>query len=91
LQKPAKNNDEVATGQCHLKGHLFELGLVNCCKCDRCKQASEAASHYLCDWEALATLKSIHLGHHFMNPLGFEGISVIRILHFVQGVGMLNI
>ena len=36
-------------------------------------------------------LRFIHLGHHFMKPLGFKGISVSRILHSVQGVGMLNI
>jgi hypothetical protein len=64
----------------HLKGHLFKLGLVNCSGCAKCKQA----------YEALATLSFIHLDH-FMKPLGFEGISVSRILHFVQGVGMPNI
>jgi hypothetical protein len=35
------------TGHCHLKGHLFKLGLVDSPKCDRCKQASETASHVL--------------------------------------------
>jgi hypothetical protein len=35
-------------GCCHLKGHLFRLGLVNSSECDRCKQAFETASHALC-------------------------------------------
>jgi ribonuclease HI len=37
------------TGHCHLKGHLFKLGLADSPECDRCKQASETASHFLGD------------------------------------------
>jgi hypothetical protein len=39
----------LLTGHCHLKRHLFKLGLVNSPECNRCKQASEMASHLLCD------------------------------------------
>jgi hypothetical protein len=53
----------LLTGHCHLKGHLFKLGQVNSPECNRCKQASEMASHILCDCEALATLRFRHLGH----------------------------
>ena len=80
----------LLTGHCHLKGHLFKLGLVNSPEYNRCKQASEMASHVLCDCEALATLRFRHLGHHFMKPGDFEDISVSKILHFVQGAGLLN-
>jgi hypothetical protein len=76
-------------GQCHLKGHLFKLGMVNSPKCNRCKQASEMASNVLCDCEALATLRFRHLGH-FIKPGDFEDISVSTILQFVQGAGLLN-
>jgi hypothetical protein len=80
----------LLTGHCHLKGHLFKLGLVNSPECNRCKQASEAASHVLCDCEALTTLRFRHLGHHFVKRGGFEDISVSKLLHFVQGAGLLN-
>jgi len=40
-------------GHCHLRAHTFRPGLVNSPKCDRCKQASETASHVLCDCQAL--------------------------------------
>jgi hypothetical protein len=80
----------LLTGHCHLKGHLFKLGLLNSPDCNRCKQASEMASHVLCDCEALATLRFRHLGHHFMKPGDFEDISVSKIPHFVQGAGLLN-
>ena len=49
----SRNQPRILTGlligRCHLKGHLFRLGLVNSSECDRCKQASETASHILCD------------------------------------------
>ena len=78
------------TGHCHLKGHLFKLGLLNSPKCNRCKQTSETDSHVICDCEALATLIFRHLGCHFMKPGNFEDISVSKILHFVQSAGLLN-
>jgi hypothetical protein len=74
----------------HLKGHLINLGLVNSPECDRCKQASETASHVPCDCEALATSRFRYLGHYFMKPGDFEDISVSKILHFAQGMGLLN-
>ena len=46
--------------------------------------------HVVCASEALATLRFIYLGHYFMNPVDFESI-YSKILHFVQGMGMLNI
>jgi hypothetical protein len=54
------------------------------------KQTSETASKILCDCGYLATLRIRHVGHHFMKPGDFEGISVSKILHFFEGVGQLN-
>ena len=50
----------------------------------------ETASHILRDCETLTTLRYRHLCHHFLKPGDFEDISVSRILHFVQVVGLLN-
>jgi hypothetical protein len=59
----------VPKGHCHLKGHLFKLGLENSPEHDRHKQASETASHILCDREALAILRIRHLGCHLCNKV----------------------
>jgi hypothetical protein len=59
-------------------------------KCDRYKQASETASHILCDCEALAALRIRHLGQPVMKPGDLDDISVSRILHCVQSAGLLN-
>jgi len=46
--------------------------------------------HVHCDCEELAALRFRHLGPHFMEPGDFELISVSRILHFVESVGLLH-
>jgi len=43
------------------------------------------ASHILCDCEALATLRFMHLGHYFLKPGDFEDICVSNLLQ-----GLLN-
>jgi hypothetical protein len=46
----------LLTGHCHLKGHLFKLGLTDDPTCERCLQKDESATHILCDCEAIAHL-----------------------------------
>ena len=45
----------LLTGHCHLKGHVYKMVLVDSSEQNRCKPASETASHVLCHCEALAT------------------------------------
>jgi hypothetical protein len=80
----------LLTGHCHLKDHLLKLGLAGTPGCDRHKQASETALHVLDDCEALAVSRLRHLGHHFWKPGDFADISISKVLHFVQRVGLLN-
>jgi hypothetical protein len=46
--------------------------------------------HTLCDGDDMATIRFCHLGQHFMTPGEFEDSSISKILHFVQGVGLLK-
>jgi hypothetical protein len=66
------------------------MGLVDSPECDRCKQASETASHVLGYCEVLAAIRFRYLGYHFMKPGDFKNISVNRLLHFVQSSGLLK-
>jgi hypothetical protein len=59
----------VPKGHWHLKGHLFKLGLVNSPEHGRHKQAFETASRILCEYEALATLRIMHLGCHLCDEV----------------------
>jgi hypothetical protein len=36
----------LLTGHCHLKGQIFQMGLLNSPKCDRCKQVKLKQSLY---------------------------------------------
>jgi hypothetical protein len=71
-----------------LKEHEYKLGLIDGSRCDRWQQASTKASHVLCDCAALATVRFKHLGQYCMTPGDLKDISISRILHFVQGVGL---
>jgi hypothetical protein len=35
----------LLTGHCHLKGHLFKLGLSDNTTCERCLEEDESATH----------------------------------------------
>jgi hypothetical protein len=49
------------TGQCHLKGYLFKLGLIDDSSCEQCLEKDESATQILCDCEAIAYLRFRHL------------------------------
>jgi hypothetical protein len=56
----------LLTGYCHLKGHLFKLGLVNSPRFERCLEEEESDTHILCDCEAIAYIwfhPILHLKH----------------------------
>jgi len=51
----------LLTGHCHLKEHIHKLELTESPACDRHKQATEMASHILCDYEAVAGTSSFQI------------------------------
>jgi hypothetical protein len=52
----------LLTGHCHLKGHLFKLGLSNSTTCERCQEENETATH----------IRLCHLDQYFMEPSDFR-------------------
>ena len=64
------------------------MGLVNSPECERCKRACKQPETFSMT-DALVTLRYRDVGCHCMKPGSFEDISVSKILHFVQGVGLL--
>jgi hypothetical protein len=68
------------TGHCHLKEHLFKLGLMNDPTCERCLEADESATQILCDCEVIAHLRFRHLGQSFMEPSDFYDPPISEIL-----------
>jgi hypothetical protein len=80
----------LLTGHCHLKGHLFKMGLTYIPTCERCLEKEESATHILCDCEAIAKLRFRHLGLYFMEPGDYHDAPINQILHFIRSVGLLE-
>jgi hypothetical protein len=72
------------TGHCHLKGHLFKLGLTDNPTCERCLEEDESATHVLCDYEAIAYLRFHHLGQFFTEPGDYYVTPISKVLQFVR-------
>jgi hypothetical protein len=80
----------LLTGHCHLKGHLFKLGLINDPICERCQEEDELATHILCDCEAVAKIRFHHVGQFFMEPSDYYDAPIDKVLHFMRGVGLIK-
>jgi hypothetical protein len=52
----------LLTGHCHLKGHLFKLGLIDDPICERCLEGDESSTLILYDCEAVPHIRFRHLG-----------------------------
>jgi hypothetical protein len=77
-------------GHCHQKGHLFKLGLINDAICERCQEEDESDTHIPCDCEAVAQIRFRHLGQFFMEPSDYYDAPIDKVLHFIQGVGLIK-
>jgi hypothetical protein len=80
----------LLTGHCHLKGHLFIMGLTVDPTCERCLEEYESATHILCDCEAIANLRFRHLSQSFMEPSDYYDAPINRVLHFIRSVGLIK-
>jgi hypothetical protein len=89
-QRPIKMDGRLFTGHCHLKGHLFKLGLTDDPTCERCLKEDESDTHILCDCEAIDHLRFRHLGQFFTETSDYYDAPIIKVLHFIQSVGLIR-
>jgi hypothetical protein len=78
------------TENCHLKGHLFKLGLTDEPICKRCQENDEWAIHILCDCEATAYLRLNHWDNFFMEPNVYNDAPIHEVLHFIRSAGLIK-
>jgi hypothetical protein len=58
--------------------------------CTWCHEKEETVLHVLCDCEVLARLRRFrYLGMHFMEPSDYHEVSLNKILHYIDGAGLL--
>jgi hypothetical protein len=80
----------LLTEHCHLKGHLFKMGLTDDPTCERCLEEDESATHILCECEAIANLRFHHLGQFFMEPSDYYDAPINKVLHFIRSAGLIK-
>jgi hypothetical protein len=78
------------TGHCHLKEHLFKLGLTDDPTRARCLEKDASATHILCDCVAIAYLRFRHLGQFFMKSHDYYDGPINKDLHFIRSVGLIK-
>jgi hypothetical protein len=78
----------LLTGHNTLRRHLNLLGLVDSPLCRRCGVEEETSAHILCECEALASLRKVHLGSFFLKPEDVKSISLGAIWKFSKATGL---
>jgi hypothetical protein len=79
----------LLTGLNTLRRHLHVMGLSNSPTCRKCGTEEETSVHILCECEALASLRHMHLGSFFLDPEDIRVLSVGAIWSFAKGTGLL--
>jgi hypothetical protein len=78
----------LLNGHNTLRRHLHLLGLVDSPLCRRCGVQEETSAHILCECEALASLRQVHLGSFFLEPEDIKSISFGAIWNFSKATGL---
>jgi hypothetical protein len=71
-----------------LRIQLHLMGLANSPLCRRCGVEEESFAHILCECEALASLKCVHLGSLFLDPEDIESLSLGATCNYSKGTGL---
>jgi hypothetical protein len=72
----------LLTGHNTLRRYLHLMGMSDSPLCRRCRAENETWAHILCECEALASLRRVHLGSFFLGPEDIESIRVGTIWNF---------
>jgi len=69
--------------------HLHIMGLSDNPTCRKGGAEEESLAHILCEYDALASLRHIHLGSFFLDPEDIRLLGAGAIWNFVKGTGLL--
>jgi len=78
----------LLTGHNTLRRHLYLLGLLDSPLCRKCGVKEETSTHILCECEALASLRRMHLGSFFLEPEDVKSRSLGAIWSFSRATGL---
>jgi hypothetical protein len=78
----------LLTGHNTLRRHLHILGLADSPLCRKCGVEEETSAHILCEREALASLRHMHLGSFFLEPEDIKSLSLGATWNFSKATGL---
>jgi ribonuclease HI len=78
----------LLAGHNTLRRHLHIMGLLDSPVCRKCGARQETSAHVLCECEALATLRHIHLGSFSLDPENVRDLSLRAIWNFYSRTGL---
>jgi len=78
----------LLTGHNTLRRHLYLLGLLDSPLCRKCRVGEETSAHILCECEALASLRHVHLGSFFLEPEDIRSLGLGAIWNYSKVVGL---
>ena len=78
----------MLTGHNTLRRHLHLLGLSVSPPCRRCGVSEQTSTHILCEYEAVASLRYMHLGFFFLELEDIKNISMGAIWNFSKATGL---
>ena len=76
------------TGHKTLRRYLHLIGFTNIPLCRRCGAEYETSAHILCECEALASPRHVHLGSFSLEPQDIKSLHLGAILNFSEGTGL---
>ena len=79
----------LLTGHNTLQRRLHVMGLNDNPTCRKCGAEEESSAHILCECEALASLRHVHLGSFFLDPVDIRVLGAGAMWNFVKGTGLL--
>jgi hypothetical protein len=68
----------------------LKLGLTDDPICEGCLEEDEAATHILCECEAIAYLRFHRPGQFFTEPSNYHDAPISKVLHFIRRVGLIE-
>jgi len=78
----------LLTGHNTLRRHLYLLGLLDSPLCRKCGVGEETSAHFVCECEALASLRHAYLGSFFLEPEDIRILGLGAIWNYSKVVGL---
>ena len=82
-------NKHLSVTAGYFRRHLYIMRPSNNHICRKCSTEEETSIYILCECEALASLRHIHLGSFFLDPEDIRKLSIGVIWNFAKGTGLL--